>query len=73
MPFLQGLEAHSLILVSQLIPLNPEKYQNTFYKICTTNIWIINVGYYTFFRGLHGCDRMVVRFTTTYAISAYQH
>ena len=26
-----------------------------------------------FARGCHGCDHMVVRFTTTYAISAYQH
>jgi hypothetical protein len=24
-------------------------------------------------RGRHGCDRMVVGFTTTYAISAYHH
>jgi hypothetical protein len=24
-------------------------------------------------RGSHGCDRMVVGFTTTYAISAYHH
>jgi len=28
---------------------------------------------YMYNRGRRGCDRMVVRFTTTYAISVYHH
>ena len=28
---------------------------------------------YIYCRGRRGCDRMVVGFTTTYAISAYHH
>jgi len=31
-----------------------------------SNVFIVD-------RGHRGCDRMVVRFTTTYAISAYLH
>jgi len=32
-----------------------------------------NISIYSLSRGRHGCDRMVVGFTTTYAISSYHH
>jgi len=33
----------------------------------------IDCWWYKTRRGRHGCDRMVVGFTTTYAINAYLH
>ena len=45
----------------------------TIYDGCVNNSWLA----YWFFKGTYGAvvgrDRMVVGFTTTYAISAYHH
>jgi hypothetical protein len=38
---------------------------NFFFRYC----WY----YYYYYEGRRGCDRMVVGFTITYAISAYHH
>ena len=59
-----------------------EKYFQTLYKIvkfliqfvCKLLIKLdIHVVFYFYLRGHHGLDRMVVGFTTTYAISGYHH
>jgi len=44
----------------------------TFKFLVLENTFIFYLFHYDL-RGRHGCDRMVVGFTTTYAISAYHH
>jgi hypothetical protein len=38
-----------------------------------TTIWPSALYTWTIYRDRRGCDRMVVGFTTTYAVSAYHH
>ena len=43
------------------------------YLIFSVDLWIFTACLYTYWGGRHGCDRMVIGFTTTYSISAYHH
>ena len=42
-------------------------------KLCRVDFKQQSLIHYTAFGGCHGLDRMIVEFTTTYAIKAYCH
>jgi hypothetical protein len=53
-----------------LVPRNSMFY---LFEFCLKNMWNYNRGLYSRVGGHRGHDRMVVGFTSTYAISAYHH
>jgi hypothetical protein len=57
---------HKILQLTDFVNnLNIKNTNNTHNNKCIKNIKLR--------RGRRGCDRMVVGFTTTYAISAYHH
>ena len=61
---------HRYLIVNTVLKL----FSQIFLKhLNTLNSVVFIPRLFTYFRGLRGRDRMVVEFTTTYAISAYHH